>query len=40
MDFSKWETEAEFEPQFQKLLKGLKIYHEPEAGQEDTKTQA
>ncbi len=30
LDFSKWETEDEFEPQFQKLLKGLKIYYEPE----------
>ena len=28
LDFSKWKTKA-FEPQFQKLVTGLKIYYEP-----------
>ena len=31
LDFSKWETEdGTFEPQFQKLVTGLKIYYERE----------
>ena len=28
LDFSKWETNAQFEPQLQKLVKGLRIYYE------------
>ena len=35
LDFSKWKTKA-FEDQFQKLLKGLKIYYPPAASQEES----
>lgn len=35
LNFSKWKTDDEFEPQFQKLLTGLKIYYEPEKDKDE-----
>ena len=37
LDFSKWATEAEFEPQFQKLVTGLKIYYEAEEEKDEAR---